>query len=204
MLHTLQKYCKQTHCSAAYMSQVHCDAHISAMHYDVHISVMQCDAHISVIHGDAHISAMHYDVHISVMQCDAHISAMHGDAHISTMRCDAHISAIRATQDVSSSNVVALSSNQTFICPHTYSYDSSTSQTIHADFICPYTYSYDSSYSCLSMPLYDVAVVHFVILQSSSRSGGKDMLCARSGLRSATVRVNDYHGEGWYHRLVQF
>jgi hypothetical protein len=61
-----------------------------------------------------------------------------------------------------------------------------------------------SSYSWLNMPLCDVAVVRFVILQSSSRSGGKGMLCARIGLRSATVRGNDYHGEGWYHRLVQF
>jgi len=52
------------------------------------------------------------------------------------------------------------------------------------------------------MPLYVVAVVHFLILQSSSRFGGKGMLCARSGLRTATVRGNDYHGEGWYHRLV--
>jgi hypothetical protein len=61
-----------------------------------------------------------------------------------------------------------------------------------------------TSYSWLSMPLYVVAVVHFVILRSSSRSGAKGMLCARSGLRTATVRGNDCHGEGWYHRLVQF
>lgn len=60
------------------------------------------------------------------------------------------------------------------------------------------------SNSWLSMPLYVVAVVHFVILPSSSRSLGKGMLCARSGLRTATVRGNDYHGEGWYHRFVQF
>jgi len=61
-----------------------------------------------------------------------------------------------------------------------------------------------SSYNWLSMPLYVVAVVHFLILQSSSRSGGKGMLCARTGLRTATVRGNEYRGEGWYHRLVQF
>jgi hypothetical protein len=60
------------------------------------------------------------------------------------------------------------------------------------------------SYSWLIMPLHVVAGVHFLILQSTSRSGGKGALFTRSGLRTATVRGNDCHGEGWYHRLLQF
>lgn len=38
MLHTLQKYCKYTLCPAAYMSQVHYDAHISAIQATQNIS----------------------------------------------------------------------------------------------------------------------------------------------------------------------